>query len=157
MIGRALAVLDYPMAIVTAARSGEHSGCLVGFFTECSIKPMRWLVCVSKTNHTFGIASASVALVLHFLHDDQFDLATLFGHETDDAVDKFARCSWRTGPYGLRVIAGCDWIAGPIIDRFDFGDHVGQVLDVRDGDHEHPDGPQLGFQRARTIGAGHAP
>jgi len=32
---------DYPMYIVTAvaADSGERSGCLVGFTTQCSINP----------------------------------------------------------------------------------------------------------------------
>ena len=38
--------LDYPMFIVTAAREGERAGCLVGFATQTSIHPSRFLVCL---------------------------------------------------------------------------------------------------------------
>ena len=48
--------LDGPMAIVTAFDGRERSGCLVGFHTQCSIAPSRWIVCISKKNHTYGIA-----------------------------------------------------------------------------------------------------
>ena len=49
--------LDYPMIIVTAtSRSGERSGCLVGFHTQCSIHPPRWAVYLSIENHTYAIA-----------------------------------------------------------------------------------------------------
>jgi flavin reductase (DIM6/NTAB) family NADH-FMN oxidoreductase RutF len=37
--------LDYPMLVVTAAAAGERAGCLVGFATQASIDPARFLVC----------------------------------------------------------------------------------------------------------------
>ncbi|HEX8931084.1 MAG TPA: flavin reductase, partial [Actinomycetota bacterium] len=37
--------LDYPMLIVTAETDGERAGCLVGFATQCSIEPPRFLLC----------------------------------------------------------------------------------------------------------------
>lgn len=157
MIERTLAALDYPMTIVTAANGVERSGCLVGFGTQCSIHPLRWLTCLSKRNHTYTIASAARTLVVHLLHDDQHALAELFGAETGDAIDKFARCSWRSGPDGVPVIEGCDWIAGSVLERFDLGDHVGHLLELFESGHEHPDGPQLGFQRVRDIRPGHEP
>ncbi|MHB1539220.1 MAG: flavin reductase [Solirubrobacteraceae bacterium] len=54
------------MAIVTAAADGERSGCLVGFATQCSIEPRRFLVCISVLNRTFEIAQRSNALAVHF-------------------------------------------------------------------------------------------
>ena len=39
--------LDYPMFVVTTAAGGAPAGCLVGFATQCSIDPPRFLVCLS--------------------------------------------------------------------------------------------------------------
>jgi flavin reductase (DIM6/NTAB) family NADH-FMN oxidoreductase RutF len=157
VIGRLLERLDYPMTILTTAHGTERSGCLAGFGTQCSIHPARWLACVSKTNHTHGIAAEAESLVIHFLHDDQYDLAVLFGHETEDTTDKFARCKWRPGPYGIPVLDGCDWLAGRVVERIDFGDHTGHLIDITDAGNEHSDGPALGFQAVRNIRPGHPP
>jgi NADH-quinone oxidoreductase subunit J len=52
-----MGVLDRSMIIVTTCGAdGERSGCLVGFSTQCSIDPGRFLVCLSRTNHTFAVA-----------------------------------------------------------------------------------------------------
>jgi len=48
--------LDYPMFIVTAAAGGEREGCLVGFATQSSIDPPRFVVCLSKNNRTYRMA-----------------------------------------------------------------------------------------------------
>jgi flavin reductase (DIM6/NTAB) family NADH-FMN oxidoreductase RutF len=52
--------LDYPMFIVTAAADSELAGCLVGFATQASIDPSRFLVCVAKpTRHPASSLSAA--------------------------------------------------------------------------------------------------
>ena len=71
--------LDFPMTVVTAFDGREHSGCLVGFHTQCSIEPRRWLVCISKANHTCGVAERAEWLAVHLLRDDQHALAQFFG------------------------------------------------------------------------------
>src|ERR671932_2910806 len=95
--------IDYPMFVVTCADGsdgggggdrGERAGCLVGFATQCSIQPPLYLVCISKTNHTEKVASRARFLAVHLLTSDQRDLAELFGSQTGDEVDKFARCRW---------------------------------------------------------------
>ena len=43
--GALTSALDYPMFIVTVAPDGGRAGCLVGFATQCSIDPVRFLVC----------------------------------------------------------------------------------------------------------------
>jgi flavin reductase (DIM6/NTAB) family NADH-FMN oxidoreductase RutF len=43
-----LGELDYPMFIVTVAAGGERNGCLIGFATQSSIDPPRFLAVISK-------------------------------------------------------------------------------------------------------------
>jgi flavin reductase (DIM6/NTAB) family NADH-FMN oxidoreductase RutF len=152
--------LDFPMTVVTAYDGNERSGCLVGFHAQCSIAPRRWLVCVSKTNHTFGVASRARRLIVHVLRNDQHALAELFGGETEDAIapaTKFERCAWHAAADGTPILDGCDWFAGTILERVDLGDHVGHLIEITGAGHEHPDAPQFGFQAARDIHPGHPP
>ena len=150
---------DTPMVIVTAAApDGRRSGCLVGFSTQCSIHPPRVLACISQTNHTLGVATAAPALAVHWLTDDDRDLAELFGGETGDEVDKFERCRWRPGPGGLPIVEGVrGWVAGPVIGRYDVGDHVAFVIDVELGAVEEPSANELGFQAVKDLEPGHEP
>jgi flavin reductase (DIM6/NTAB) family NADH-FMN oxidoreductase RutF len=150
-----VAQLDYPMLIVTAATDGERAGCLVGFSTQCSMDPARFLVCLSKRNHTFRVARHADVLVVHFLAPADYELSVLFGEQTGDAVDKFARCAWTPGPGAAPVLDGTrGWFAGRVLARHDLGDHVGFVLDPFAGERRH-DGAQLGFQAVREMEPGH--
>jgi flavin reductase (DIM6/NTAB) family NADH-FMN oxidoreductase RutF len=148
--------LDYPMLVVTAEAHGERAGCLLGFATQCSIQPPRFLLCLSRRNHTFRVASRAAALVTHVLGPEDRALAALFGGETGDAVDKFARCRWRPGPGGP-VLAACrQWFAGRVLDRFDVGDHVAFLVEPFAAVAEPLQG-QLGFQDVRGLRPGHPP
>ncbi|HEV8021610.1 MAG TPA: flavin reductase family protein [Candidatus Lustribacter sp.] len=152
--------LDFPMTVVTAFDGRERSGCLIGFHTQCSIAPRRWLVCISKPNHTSRIAAGAEWLVVHFLREDQHALAQIFGGITEDAIaphEKFEVCAWRPGPGGTPILAGCDWVAGRIVGRFDGGDHVAHVIDITESAQEHSPAAQLGSMSVRDIQAGHAP
>lgn len=84
--------LDYPMLIVTTVGGGERAGCLVGFATQCSIDPPRFLVCVSENNRTYRVLRRAETMVVHLVPEDALQLAELFGGETGDEEDKFARC-----------------------------------------------------------------
>jgi flavin reductase (DIM6/NTAB) family NADH-FMN oxidoreductase RutF len=150
--------LDFPMGIVTAFDGHHHSGCLVGFHTQCSITPRRWLVCVSKLNHTCGVALRAHWLVLHLLRNDQHALAELFGGVTGDAIEpheKFDYCAWRPGPHETPILEGCDWIAGRVIERFGGGDHMMFLIDITEHGEEHAPAPQLGSKAVRDIHPGH--
>ena len=85
------AKLDYPMLVLTvpAPAGGRPAGCLVGFATQCSITPPRFLVCVSKANHTFRTLPGARMVGVHLLSTADHDLAELFGERTGDEVDKF--------------------------------------------------------------------
>jgi flavin reductase (DIM6/NTAB) family NADH-FMN oxidoreductase RutF len=159
-----VAHLEYPMAIVTvpvaraAPQSGERgSGCLVGFWTQCSIDPPRWLVGISKANHTHEPAMVADSVVVHVLDADDRQLASTFGELSGDDVDKLALVAWSPGPDDVPVLDGAAaWFAGRVVDRVDLGDHTGLVLDVIDAEVRRWHG-QLGFQAVRDLDAGHPP
>jgi hypothetical protein len=74
--------LDYPMFSVTAAAGGEREGCLVGFATQSSIDPPRFVVCLSKNNRTYRMAKDVDSVAVHMVPEDATELAELFGGET---------------------------------------------------------------------------
>ncbi|HEX2179195.1 MAG TPA: flavin reductase family protein [Actinomycetota bacterium] len=129
--------VDGPMLIVTTVAGGERSGCLVGYWTKCSVRPPRFAVCISKKNHTFGVAMAAETLALHLIPKNEVELARLFGSETGDEIDKFSRCGWSEGRGGVPILDDCPTHAiCRIVDRTDVGDHVALVtepVEVTDG------------------------
>jgi flavin reductase (DIM6/NTAB) family NADH-FMN oxidoreductase RutF len=128
-------LLDHPMYVVTTAADGELSGCLVGFASQSSLDPPRFVVWLSKANHTYPVARRASHLAVHLLRREQRDLAELFGGETGDRVDKFARVDWSPGHGGVPVLADVPaWFVGHIERHADWGDHVGFLLSPVDGD-----------------------
>ena len=155
VVQQLVADLDYPMLIVTVATGEQRSGCLVGFSTQCSIEPARFLVCLSKNNATFGAARQSSVLAVHFLTTEDHALSELFGERTGDDVDKFARCNWDPGPQGvplLRDAAG--YYVGRVLERSDVGDHVAFLLEPVAAEQRRS-GRQLGFQDVKDMEPGH--
>jgi flavin reductase (DIM6/NTAB) family NADH-FMN oxidoreductase RutF len=152
-----MGTLDYPMFIVTVRRGDELGGCLIGFATQASIRPGRFLACLSDKNHTFRLAEHAEHLAVHFVPADGEDLAQVFGGQTGDEVDKFAQCEWDEGPHGLPILRRCEnWFVGRVLDRFGFGDHVGFLLEP-EAVHHGSAGKQFTFHRAKRIEPGHEP
>ena len=150
-----VAQLDYPMFIATVAAGGERSGCLIGFATQSSIDPPRFLAGISDKNHTFRVARDADSMAIHLVPADATELAELFGGETGDEIDKFERCEWEPGPEGVPLLDGCpNRFVGRILERIDFGDHVGMVLEPFFAEADGDSG-QLGFHRAKRIDPGH--
>ncbi len=153
--GELVGELDYSMFIVTVRAGDERAGCLVGFGCQTSIDPPRFLICLSRKNHTYRVATGAEALAVHFLQRQAEALAGLFGGHSGDDVDKFARCAWEPGPGGLPILQECgNWFVGRVLERLDLGDHVGFLLDPvaahREGSQSH-----FEFHRAKSITPGH--
>lgn len=147
--------LDYPMLIVTTSSGEEQSGCLVGFHTQCSIDPPRYLVGLSDKNHTFRVAQRASALAVHLIPRSAMQLAALFGGESEDEIDKFRHCRWRQGPEQLPLLDDCpSWFAGHILERHRLGDHVGFVLEPFAGALEG-DSDLVSFQQVKALEPGH--
>jgi flavin reductase (DIM6/NTAB) family NADH-FMN oxidoreductase RutF len=150
----AVSRLDYPMLIVTAAAAGERSGCLVGFATQCSIDPPRFLVCISEKNHTFRVAARSEHLAVHFLDRADRPLSLLFGEQTGDETDKFDQVAWEDRR-GVPVLTGTGaWFVGRVLERVPLGDHVGHLLEPVDGKMSGTL-DQLSFQQVKDMNPGH--
>lgn len=147
--------LDYYMLVVTTVSGSERAGCLVGFATQCSIDPPRFLVCLSDKNRTTRVAAGAEALAVHFLPRTADALAELFGSVTGDDTDKFTRCRWHPGPGGLPLLDECGrWFAGRILDRRRLGDHIGHLLDPFAAE-KADDSDTFAFHRAKRLEPGH--
>ena len=151
---RLTGTLDYPVFIVTTTAAGERDGCVVGFATQTSIHPDRFLACLSRKNRTHRLARDATALAVHAVPRERRDLVELFGSETGDEIDKLARCAWTAGPNDLAILDGCpSWFAGEIRSRHDLGDHEGFLLAPIDVRHEP--GELLYFQDVKDVEPGH--
>lgn len=147
--------LDYPVFIVTAGEGERREGCVMGFATQSSFDPARFVACLSRMNRTFALAQETDALAVHVVPSDRVGLVELFGGETGDDIDKFDRCEWRSGPRGLPILADCpSWFAGEILERIDLGDHMGFLLDPFAAEHDDT-GEILYFQRVKYVDPGH--
>lgn len=151
-----VAKLDYSMFVVTTAADGHPAGCLVGFATQTSIDPPRFLVGVSKRNHTFAVAAQSDHLAIHVLARRDVALARLFGSQTGDDIDKFARCSWHPGPAGMPILDDAPgWFVGKILRRIDLGDHLGHFMEPVAGHAPEGDVDLLSFSDVKDFEPGH--
>ncbi len=93
---------------------------------------------------------------MHIIEKKDKNIAELFGGETGDEVDKFARVSWHLA-HGVPILDACQrWFAGSILEQIDLGDHVGFLLEPIDTE-QNATSEQLTFQRARDIEPGHKP
>ncbi len=147
--------LDYPMFIVTAAAGEERAGCLVGFATQTSVRPPRFLVCISSKNRTYEVAGRAEVLAVHLVPHDAGDLAELFGSETGHDVDKFARCEWGPGPGGAPILGGCEnWFVGRVVERVPAGDHDAFLLEPVAAEQGRP-AREFSFHRAKRMEPGH--
>lgn len=150
-----VSALDYSMVVVTAARRGRRAGCLVGFATQCSIQPQRFLVCVSKANATARVVRGARYVGVHQLGADQVQLARLFGEQSGDWTDKFDDCRWHADEHGVPVLDdAAAWLVGRIVKRVDAGDHTGLVLAPVSGGRRR-DGASLMFDAVKSFDAGH--
>jgi flavin reductase (DIM6/NTAB) family NADH-FMN oxidoreductase RutF len=155
---RLVSLLNYPMFVVTTAAGQRRAGCLVGFSTQTSINPPRFLVGLSRQNDTITVAADATHLAVHVLPREQLPLARLFGGRTGDRTDKFAQCAWHTGPAGMPILdAATSWFVGKITQRFDVGDHVGHLLDPVAGSTPDQLGDLIYFADVRDLHAGHEP
>ncbi|WP_431240375.1 flavin reductase family protein [Mycolicibacterium aichiense] len=154
---KVVGLLDYPMFVVTTRVGDQRAGCLVGFSSQVSIHPSRFLVGLSKKNHTYRVAARGAThLAVHLLAKEHRELARLFGSETGDRVDKFSRCRWQDGPEGLPILADSSaWFAGRILERFDLGDHVGHLTEPVAGAAPEELGDLVTFTDVKDLEPGH--
>lgn len=150
---------DPAMVAVLAEADGQVDVCLVGFHCQCSMEPVRYAVWLSHDNRTFRVASQARELTVHFLDDDQHDLAERAGATSlDRDPSKLERLRVERDPSGsLRLSEARGWFTGTIVEVVPGGDHTAFVLEPRTtgtaGTDDHR--PPLRFLAARDITPGH--
>jgi flavin reductase (DIM6/NTAB) family NADH-FMN oxidoreductase RutF len=151
-----VSLLDYPMFVVTTRAGDESAGCLVGFASQVSIRPPRFLVGLSKRNHTYRVAKGASHVAVHLIERRHCELARVFGSETGDRTDKLARCAWHSGPHGLPILDdAAGWFAGAVLSRYDVGDHVGFLLEPVAGSAPDEFEQLVTFSDVRDLDPGH--
>lgn len=151
-----VSMLDYPMYVVTTGAGNERAGCLVGFTSQVSIGPPRFLVGLSDKNHTYRVACQATHLAVHLVPRQHRELARLFGSETGDRVDKFTRCSWRHGPHDMPILDdAAGWFVGEVLSRYHVGDHVGFLLQPVAGDAPDKFDQLVTFADVHDLEPGH--
>ena len=151
------ALVESPVYVVTTAVGEKRAGCLVGFAGQCSLEPPRFVVWLSKANHTYLLAREAEVLVVHML-PRRHDLAEHFGALCGAEVDKFAGVPWSEGPHGTPVLTDAvAWFAGHVHSRVDGGDHVAFLLDplVAHAPHTTDRPRPLSLHDTLDITAGH--
>jgi flavin reductase (DIM6/NTAB) family NADH-FMN oxidoreductase RutF len=129
-------LLNYPMFVVTTQVDGVAAGCLVGFASQASIHPPRFLVGLSTKNHTFRVAANATHLAVHLFDREHLDVVELSG--------------------GMPILHdAAAWFVGKILDRFSLGDHVGHLLEPVDGDPPHELERWVSFGDVRDLRPGH--
>ena len=125
-----MAMLDHPVYVVTTQTDGQMSGCLVSLAAQVSVRPSRFLVGLPRLSHTCGVASGTKYLAVHVMSRRHRALAEQFDSQTGDQTSRFIPCSWRGGPRGMPILDdSAAWFVGRTLDRIDFGDHVGYLLE----------------------------
>lgn len=149
--------LDYPMYVVTAAADGVTAGCLVGFGSQCALDPPRFVVWLSRANHTYRVARRAAFLGVHLLGRDQRELARLFGGECGERVDKYAGVRWKAGTGGAPVLLdSVAWWVGRVEQYAEWGDHVGfRLTPVEAGADPPPHGELLRLSDVADLTPGH--
>jgi flavin reductase (DIM6/NTAB) family NADH-FMN oxidoreductase RutF len=121
-----VASLDPALIVVTTAVGDERAGCLVGFHAQSSLDPERYCVWLSKANHTYRVALRATHFAVHFLTQDDMELAERFGTRSGDSGDKFDGLDVTTSAGGVPVLGSCPhrWIGERAAILDEGGDHV---------------------------------
>jgi flavin reductase (DIM6/NTAB) family NADH-FMN oxidoreductase RutF len=152
-------LLNYLMFVVSTEADGITAGCLVGFASQTSIHPPRFLVGLSKQNHTFRVGAHAAHLAVRVFDREHLDVVELFGTQTGDTINMFDRCSWHRGPAQMPILDdAAAWFVGKILDHFSLGDHLGHPLEPVDGNRADRLCGQGGrIREIPTLAAGSAP
>ena len=127
----------------------------MGFTTQASIDPPRFIACLSHKNRTFREGKDAPALGVHAVPADAEDLAAAL-RRRDRRPHGQVRAHRRgvKGPLGVPILDRCEnWFVGRVLGRVDAGDHDAFLLEPIDA--SSGDGEEFTFHRAKRIDPGH--
>lgn len=131
---RLMHAADPALVVVTTISAGRPAGCLVSFHGQSSMAPERYAVWLSLENRTYDVARDADVVAVHFLAEDQEELARHFGTTSGRDRDKFEGLAWEPGAGGVPLLGSCPHrlVLAKVGLSLDGGDHACFVGEVRE-------------------------
>ncbi len=89
-IDEALRLIPAPVAVIGAARDGILGGLTAAWVTRVSLDPPLLMVAVGRERFTYGLMRNAPEFTVSLLHEDQVEIARLFGLASGRDRDKWA-------------------------------------------------------------------
>ena len=135
--------------VTTLDPEGVPVGLTANSFTSVSLDPPMVLFCLGEASDTLSAFDDGPGFVVHVLSAEQRDLSNRFASK---GVDRFEGTDWRPGLNGLPVLDGAlVTFECQSAHRYDGGDHVIFVGEVKSMSVGDIDAPALGYFRGRYI------
>lgn len=134
---KALFQLSYGLYVLTAARGGKQSGCIINTAGQVTNTPNRIQIAVNKANYTHDMIKETGEFTVSMINQKaDFGLFKRFGFQSGKDVDKFEGFqSYAQGANGINYITeGCNgYISVKVEQTLDLGTHtlfIGLVTDM---------------------------
>ena len=125
--------IPYGMFVMTAIDRGKPAASTLTWISQCSFHPPLVMIGVQSNSLTHGAIEGSGSLAVHFLAEDQREVAQKFFRPPDDGdAGTLHGLRYEPGPAtGSPLINDLPaWIEARVTDRVDRGDHTVYVCEV---------------------------
>jgi flavin reductase (DIM6/NTAB) family NADH-FMN oxidoreductase RutF len=130
------------MFVMTATHGGNTAASTLTWISQCSFHPPLVMIGVQSNSGTHDVIEASGALAVHFLAEDQQEIAQKFFRPPEDGADgRLHGLRYEPGPEtGSPLLADLPaWLEARVVDRVARGDHTVYVCEVVGAGSRRPD------------------
>ncbi len=143
----ALRLLPAPVTVVGVRGENQLGGLTAAWVTRVSLAPALLLVSIGHERRTWELLQEVDEFTVSVLHEDQVEVARLFGLHSRREVDKWARTEHVLLGHGTPAVAGCTArYLCRLVSRHVTGDHdclVGEIV-IAETDRGAPALPMRG-------------
>jgi flavin reductase (DIM6/NTAB) family NADH-FMN oxidoreductase RutF len=133
--------------VVTFWRAGRLHGFTATSVTAVSIRPARFLFCLSQTSESYSCLTRGSAVGVSILHQDQRTLSDRFASKV--AAGGYDDVTVVEGAGRAPLLDGAlSHVAGIVVDLIPSGDHAIVLCDVTSAHAENDGTPLLYYRRA---------
>jgi len=130
------------MFVMTATHAGTIAASTLTWISQCSFHPPLVMIGVQSNSATHAVIEASGALAVHFLAEDQQEIAQKFFRPPEDGGDgRLHGLRYEPGPEtGSPILVDLPaWLEARVLDRVARGDHTVYVCEVVEAGSRRPD------------------
>ena len=134
--------IHYGMFVMTATAGGKPAASTLTWISQCSFHPPLVMIGVQSNSLTHAAIEGSDALAVHFLAEDQRDVAEKFFKPPEDGdAGTLHGLRYEPGPAtGSPLLNDLPaWIEARVTDRVVRGDHTVYVCEVVGASVQQPD------------------